>query len=239
MGRTEQFYQEEYSEGFTTDCPSDEALSGLLSQNFLNSAKDFTAYVNVLRMLGLQPGASVLDFGSSWGYGSWQMREAGFRVYSYEVSKPRARYAAVKLACEMLGSLDKLPAAMDCLFSAHVIEHLPNPNLLWELADRVLSPDGLLVCFCPNGSPHLESVYGLHRYDQIWGKVHPLLITPDFLTGASGRHGFVCSVHSTPFAGVSRPPGRQSADGLLGAELLMVAQRRAPGAHLHQASMVR
>src|ERR1039457_6433414 len=36
VGRTEQFYQEEYSEGFTTDCPSDEALSALLSQQFLN-----------------------------------------------------------------------------------------------------------------------------------------------------------------------------------------------------------
>src|SRR5271169_1850277 len=129
----DRFYQEDYRQGFTADCPAPEVLEELKRTGFRYTAKDYTRYVEILRALGLAPGQSVFDFGSSWGYGSWQLARAGFRVYSYEVSRPRACYSAERLGCDVRSPGD-LPEKVDCLFSAHVIEHLVNPRALWEIA---------------------------------------------------------------------------------------------------------
>ena len=87
----ESFYQEEYAQGFTTDVPDDATLSNLISEGFANSEKDYSHYIAVLKAANVTPGQTILDFGSSWGYGSWQLAQAGYRVYSYEISRPRAR----------------------------------------------------------------------------------------------------------------------------------------------------
>ncbi len=211
--QSEALYQQAYTQGFMTDCPTDEQLARLTMNGFRGTEMDFSSYIDLLRSVGLKSGDSILDFGCSWGYGSWQLSRAGFRVYSCEVSKPRAEYAKTKLGCE-LSSAAELPRKVKCLFSAHVIEHLDAPDLIWETARSVLSPDGFIACFCPNGNPELESTYGLHRYDQLWGKVHPLLITPRFLETTSSRHGFTARLQTSPY-GLVRD--------LHGGELCMIA----------------
>src|SRR6266516_28161 len=94
------FYQTRYRQGFTTDCPSDEELKRFLENSFRGSEKDYTSYIEIIKAAGLRRGDIVFDFGCSWGYGSWQFAQAGFRVYSYEISFSRARYAAEKLGCQ-------------------------------------------------------------------------------------------------------------------------------------------
>jgi cyclopropane fatty-acyl-phospholipid synthase-like methyltransferase len=219
-----EFYQELYSEGFTTDCPADEALSRLVANSFSGSEKDFQGYVAVLKALGLEEGDSLMDFGSSWGYGSWQFRQSGFRVVSYEISRPRAEYAKTKLSCDMVESLDDMPERVKCLFSAHVIEHLPNPNVIWEVATKVLTNDGIIVCFCPNGEPARESVKGPESYDKAWGKVHPMLITPKFLQNMSARFGFRAHLYSSPYRADRISDGSIEAE-VTGDELCLVARR--------------
>lgn len=216
---TSAFYQEDYTEGFTTDIPSEAALKRLLETRFQHTEKDFTRYIEILRTHGLSPGDVVVDFGASWGYGSWQMRTAGFEVYSYEISLPRARFAREKLGCKVIDSPSALPTKAHCLFSAHVIEHLTDPNVVWAAGKAVLRDGGFIACFCPNGNPEVEEVVGLARYDQLWGKVHPLLITPRFLQSASARHGFDSKLSTSPYE-VSNPR-------LLGPELCLIARRRA------------
>src|SRR5438105_80138 len=54
--RSAEFYQKDYTQGFTTDCPSDAVLASLIATKFSNSEKDFRAYVEVLRAAGLRPG---------------------------------------------------------------------------------------------------------------------------------------------------------------------------------------
>jgi len=216
------FYQTDYSEGFTTDCPSDDALDAMLKTSFRGLEKDFCRYIRVLRAAGIKDGDSVLDFGCSWGYGSWQLREAGFRVYSYEISRPRAEYARQKLGCTVIESLDTLPETIKCLFSAHVIEHLPDPNLVWQTATRLLDKDGVIVCICPNGDPSRETKAAAGSYDQLWGKVHPLLITPDFLTTTSGRHGWSAHCYTRPFE-LDKIASRSAGGDCSGDELCMVA----------------
>jgi Methyltransferase domain len=220
----EEFYQERYSQGITTDCPSDESLASLIAHRFQGSEKDFRTYMSVIRAAGLSEGDSILDFGASWGYGSWQLSRAGFNVFSLEISAPRAEYAKTKLACNMIASVEELAQPVQCMFSAHVIEHLPDPELIWKVADRVLTDDGVIVCFCPNGEPAREELVGSRQYHHMWGKVHPVLITPGFLRSVSTRHGWTAAIYSNPYQ-----PGRiingQTEDIPTGDELCMIARR--------------
>lgn len=185
-GNAERLYKKEkYRQGFTTTLPQPQALKHLLETRFAGTEKDFRPYIDVLRSL-LPPDAVILDFGCSWGYGSWQMTQAGFSVWSYEISQERAQYAREHLACRMVDNLRALDGSLDCFFSAHVIEHLSDPNVLFAEAARLLAPGGYFLCYCPNGSPNRERAD--RQYHRHWGKVHPLLITPEFIRWACARN---------------------------------------------------
>lgn len=216
------FYQTRYKQDFTTTCPSAKELEKLLETHFHGSPKDYSNYIQVLEAVGLRPGDTILDFGCSWGYGSWQLQKIGFQVYSYEVSKPRATYAATRLGCNMVDDTSQLPT-VKCFFSAHVIEHLPNPNIMWTVANQVLNPGGITVCFTPNGEPHLEHD-AARQYHQLWGNVHPLLLTSRALQEMSHRYGFVPYVFSSPYS-VEKLGLLEQEKTLNGSELLLVALR--------------
>jgi 2-polyprenyl-3-methyl-5-hydroxy-6-metoxy-1,4-benzoquinol methylase len=193
---SDRFYQSDYSQGFTTDCPSDPELETLLRSGFSGSEKCYTRYIDVLQQCGIRPNAAILDFGCSWGYGSWQLSRAGYRVYSYEVSRPRAAFAREKLGCNILMSPSEVPQPVDCLFSAHVIEHLPNPAGMWKLASRVLKPDGKVVAFMPNGDSDCS---GNPDYHQWWGLVHPTMLGRKALMNMAAAHGFAGHAYSGRF----------------------------------------
>lgn len=221
-----EFYQHEYQEGFTTDCPNDNELSVLLARSFGGTEKDYSEYISVVRAAGLRPGQVILDYGCSWGYGSWQFSRAGFNVYSYEVSQLRAAYAASKLNVRTLSDPEKIPEKVDCFFSAHVIEHLPNPRMLWEQAANVLKPDGTVVLFMPNGESSRQETE--KEYHSLWGLVHPLLLSSSALSMMAKEYGFSGNAYSTPFdlgRIADRVCGR-----LNGHELLFVARRATPQA---------
>jgi SAM-dependent methyltransferase len=212
---SDEFYQNDYEQGFTTDCPAPDELDRLKRTSFAGSAKDYSSYIGVLRAAGLEPGSTIFDFGCSWGYGSWQLSRAGYRVFSYEVSRPRARYAAENLDCR-LATPQELKEKVDCFFAAHVIEHLTNPRNLWEIARDVVKPGGKVVLFLPNGEPRREQVYP--AYHKIWGQVHPLLLSPLALTRMGDRYGFSVHCYSSPYNPreiENLAPGQQTGDELL------------------------
>jgi hypothetical protein len=190
------FYQNDYQQGFTTDCPAPDELTRMMDCRFAGTAKDYSTYISVLLAMGLGPGSSIFDFGCSWGYGSWQLSQAGYRVHAWELSVPRARYAAEKLQCQ-LSPPEKLPEKMDCFFSAHVVEHLTNPRLLWQIARDVLKPGGTIVTFLPNGDPSIEQINP--NFHKLWGQVHPLLLSPLALKRMGEFHGFSTRCFSSPY----------------------------------------
>jgi predicted RNA-binding Zn-ribbon protein involved in translation (DUF1610 family) len=188
-GKVQDLYVEEsYRQGFTTALPSPEELAALLSRNFSGHGNHYGRFIAAIQALDLPRDARVVDFGSSWGYGSWQLRQAGFSAFSYEIGRDRAQFARDRLGCTMVDDLRTLDGTIDCFFSAHVIEHLPDPNIIFAEAAKLLVPGGSLICFCPNGSPTREKLDA--NYDRYWGQVHPLLITPEFMKWACKRHGF-------------------------------------------------
>lgn len=219
-GKTEEFYQRDYHQGLTSECPSQSELDALIETAFRGSEKDFTAYLKVLEAVGLKPGSVVMDYGSSWGYGSWQLKRAGYRVYSYEISRSRSEYARRRLGCEVLTAPSACPEKVDTFFSAHVIEHLPNPNIVWQIARLVLKPTGNVVLFMPNGDPALEQ--RCRDYHKIWGLVHPLVLSARALEAMAKAHGFSGHAYTSPYD--LDQIREQRAGTLNGDELLYVAR---------------
>ncbi|MHC5765033.1 MAG: class I SAM-dependent methyltransferase [Nostoc sp.] len=174
-----EYYQNEYSLGFTTDLPDAESLEKLLKSNFENHEKSYKDIINLLK--SVYPNKNKLvDFGCSWGYGSWQFKKADFLVLSYEISKPRADFAAKYLGINMIDISNTLnDNKIDIFFSNHVLEHVPSPSETIALAKKILKPDGIFVAITPNGSDsyRINDYTGWHS---LWGQNHPNHLSDTF-----------------------------------------------------------
>jgi len=179
------FYQEDYTQEMTTEMPGREHLDGMLRDSFVGTEKDYSSYLRLLEVLGCRPGDRLLDFGGSWGYGSWQFRKAGYQPVCYEISRPRAEYARRELGIDAYHRLEQLPeGGFDIFFSAHVFEHLPSVEKGFELAKSKLRKGGLFVAFTPNGSQAYRDRCP-EGWQQLWGFLHP-----NFLDEAYYRRHF-------------------------------------------------
>lgn len=175
----ESYYQEEYQLGFTTDMPDAATLDQLKASGFRGTGKDFSDRLDLLRQLGATPGQRLLDFGCSWGYGSWQFQQAGYQVQAYEISKPRGDYARAMLGVNVTADLGEIGDGFDVFFSAHVLEHVPNPAETIKFALSRLKPGGLFVALTPNGSLQHRGAEP-HGWHQAWGLNHPNMLDEVF-----------------------------------------------------------
>lgn len=179
------FYQEEYTQGFTTDCPNDDKLNELISNNFRNTEKDYSKIIEILNILDLKSNtnvSSLFDYGCSWGYGSYQLKKI-FNVKSYEISVPRAKYASDKLNVNIineseLDSLKNNDKKLDFFLMSHVLEHVPNPSETLDLGLKLLKKGGYMVSFTPNGSMENRKIN--LKWSKLWGMVHPNFIDEKF-----------------------------------------------------------
>ena len=194
---SDRYYQTAYRRGFTTDVPSEGELKRLLSMKFVGTEKHFGERIAVLKALGVQPGARILDFGCSWGYGTWQLRDAGFDAIGYEVSRDRAEYARTRLSVPLVEDPWVEHGVYDVVFSSHVIEHVPSPVEVLLKARTALRAGGLWVSFCPNGSEDFHRAKP-HNYHQLWGLDHPCF--PDDHFFEKQLNGLPMLISSTPCA---------------------------------------
>lgn len=192
----QRFYQTNYTQGFTTQVPDESQLNHYLETDFAGSDNDFKTYLRVLEAAGVNAGASLLDYGCSWGYGSWQFATAGYDVTAFEISQPRCEFARTHLKVDAKNSLVEVQGYFDVIFSSHVIEHLPSVSEFLTFCHQHLKPNGLLITVTPNGS---EAFRRLNRrsYKQLWGLVHPQLLDELFYkTYFKNKNLFLTS---TPF----------------------------------------
>lgn len=220
--RNAAFYQEEYQEGYTTSCPDADILARLIQTGFAGSDRDMTLRLQVLRSLGVKPGAKILDFGASWGYGTWQMRAAGYDASGYEISRPRARFAREKLQVIVHDELDAICGGFDIIFSSHVLEHVPSPRKAVEDCMARLRPGGLFVAFTPNGAlARLRSDPKSFRAH--WGRVHPCLLDEVFWARLAGKRKWFASTDPYNLQAIMDWRQRKTdSSQLKGAELLLV-----------------
>jgi len=226
------FYQADYKQGFTTDMPSEEALARLRSTKFAGHEKSYAHLIELLKRLGVTPGARIYDYGCSWGFGSWQFMEAGYEVRAFEISGPRAEYARSRLSVECdedivdVAKRTDLRRTFDVFFSNHVMEHVPRPHDAISLAQALVKPGGLFVSVTPNGSLVYRAA-APSAWHKSWGKVHPNLLSDVFWRSAFGTH----TDHLIrSLAGCSSDveawtrSGGQVVEQLIGPELLCVAR---------------
>jgi 2-polyprenyl-3-methyl-5-hydroxy-6-metoxy-1,4-benzoquinol methylase len=220
------FYEEDYSQGFTTDMPDRGELEALTAQAFAGTEKDYTTYVAVLEALGCRAGSRVLDFGCSWGYGSWQLAEAGYRVEAFEISTTRCAYARKELAVDAHDTLSELRGPYNVFFSAHVLEHVPSVADVIAFAQRVLAPEGLFVAFTPNASrPFREA--NPSAWHQSWGLVHPQILDDVFYEQAFDSSPYLLASAPYDLENIGSWSGMKPRKlGMSGPELLAAAPAR-------------
>ena len=179
------FYQHAYKQaGLTTDLPDAATLKTLIQTGFRDSGKDFSRVIELLRILAVKPGARILDFGANWGYGVWQLREAGFDAIGYELSQPRAVYSK-HLGVEVFTEWSAIVrhGCFDVVFSSHVLEHTPDPAEALQRQCEILASGGILIAYTPNGSAQFFEAYP-SAFHKLWGRVHPVILDEVFVRKA-------------------------------------------------------
>ncbi len=188
----EKFYNFFYKQGTSTQVPSDACLAQLLELDFVGSDRDYARYVALLKSQSIVPAAKIFDFGASWGYGSYQLARAGYDVQVYEIARDRRAYAINKLGMRHIDKPFAIVAghplynSFDCFFSAHVLEHVPAPSRIIDLAWNCLRPGGMFVAVTPNGSDAYRT-YDRQSWRRMWGGVHPNYLDDVFYNAQFAR----------------------------------------------------
>jgi SAM-dependent methyltransferase len=191
------FYQEGYDEpGITTELPTDHVLEGFLATNFKGSPKDFSYHIDIFKSLGLKPGNKLLDFGANWGYATYQFKKAGFDTDAFELSRPRAAFGK-KLGVEISTKYPEMNGEYDMVYSCHVLEHVPNPLESIQKMLEMVKVGGLVVGHTPNGSPSFRKK-NPKLFHRTWGRVHPVLLSDQFVSTNFGGHQVYVSSDDRP-----------------------------------------
>jgi SAM-dependent methyltransferase len=165
-----------------------------------------------------------MDFGCSWGYGSYQLQQAGFSVEAFEISRPRANYAREKLGISTVELEDIAPESCDVFLSCHVIEHVPSVENMLALGERALRPGGLFIAFTPNGSTthRNRNPEGWHRS---WGGVHPQLIDDVYIQRMGDLRPCIVATFPYPLETLQHWDGSRTVLSMTGHELMLAFRK--------------
>lgn len=188
----QKFYQKAYTKlhrSTATDLPNPRDISTKIESILRDGNRDFSHYICLMRELNLN---SVLDYGCSWGYGTYQFQEAGMDAYGYEISTPRMEFGIKNLNVRLYDDLKTLKSEIpefDVVFCSHVIEHFPNPRLALDDFRKLVKPNGWLMIAVPNCGGKLAT-----KLKGNWGpfssSMHPLSFTSEYFRRALPQHGF-------------------------------------------------
>ena len=122
------FYQNNYHESTVTDLPVESEIPHHITNKFKDVGRDLTIHLKTIK--AIVPSGKLLDYGSSWGYCVYQFREAGYDACGFEISQTRVEYGRQMLQVELCDSIVSFPdASFDIIYSAHCLEHIPNPDI--------------------------------------------------------------------------------------------------------------
>lgn len=215
------FYQSAYRDPTATDLPDPADLPTHIATNFASIARDLTPHIELIRTL--TKSGRVLDYGCSWGYGPYQLQGAGYEVLGYEISAPRAEYGRRHLSVDITPSLDAVPSgSFDVIYSAHVLEHIPDPKIAFRDFQRLLKRDGVLVLYVPNAGSNAARRLGT-AWGPMIGEKHVLALTAEFFERNLTPYGFRLLFNSAPYDEPARP--LSESPPLEGEELLVIGRR--------------
>jgi 2-polyprenyl-3-methyl-5-hydroxy-6-metoxy-1,4-benzoquinol methylase len=221
-GESAGFYQKNYRQENVTDLPPEEDIPLHIAHHFKSVGRDLTTHLKTIRAMVLA--GSILDYGCSWGYGVYQFSQAGYQATGFEISRPRVDYGRRALKVDLTSDIDTLPSkGFDAIYSAHVLEHLPDPKASLMAFQRLLRPGGKLFLYVPNCSGDQANRLGV-KWGQMINEKHVLALTAEFFHHNLPKHGFSTEFSSSPY----REPPRSYEKGWdpSGEELLVVGTLR-------------
>ena len=169
----QQYYQESYAPSYSeetlsiAELPSDAELLRMMSENFHEKRNHAPFVEAVLKSTK----GKVLDFGCSWGYSVFHLKQAGYDAEGFEIAKPRAEFGR-KIGVHIHYQLHTIGHDLDLVMSNHTIEHLPIISEFVSLSASRLKRDGIFLAFCPNGSPEYR-IREPKIFHVNWGFLHP------------------------------------------------------------------
>lgn len=223
------FYNTSYTEsdGITTELPNEKLLEQWLREGFAGSAKDMRHHIAVIESLcGDLKELKIVDYGANWGYGSYQFKQKGMIVDSYELATARAEFGK-KLNIDIKTEESKITSNNDIFYSSHVIEHLPSIPKMLALARRSLSKDGYFIAFCPNGSNEFRSLHH-HNFHRAWGLVHPNYLSADYYRYIFKDNPYYISSNPYALKAISQLQNQQLIGDLRGEELMVISKINTP-----------
>jgi hypothetical protein len=114
IGHNRRFYQKAYRQSMAPKSPEQQIHPHKLFQHGLLNISGRIALLQTI-----MPAGRVLDYGSSWGYGTYQLQAAGYDAVGYEVSRPRAELARKRLGVPTITDfceLDDQSGTFDTIF---------------------------------------------------------------------------------------------------------------------------
>jgi 2-polyprenyl-3-methyl-5-hydroxy-6-metoxy-1,4-benzoquinol methylase len=221
------FYQTEYQESdeLTTHLPDALLLEKIKIDRFTYGNKNADRFLDLFaRLFPEEKSLRIIDYGSSWGYTSYQFKQAGHQVQGYEISKPRATYGIKNLEVDICLDEKMLRKENHIFFSYHVIEHHPDIASMINLAKSLLKDGGYFIAFSPNGSLPFrhKNKEIFHRF---WGKVHPNFMNADFYKYIFQDQPYYITSNPVIYENIHPLQMQQSViDDLSGVELLVIAK---------------
>ena len=157
----------------------------------------------VEKLTGLKNGR-LLDYGAGTGHFARLMKTRGWSVTAIE-KNGKARELALKefgfemLPVEALSTIkDK---ELDVVTMWHVMEHIQEPDKMWDELHRILDDRGIAIIAVPNSAS-----YDALKYKEYWAAYdvprHLWHFTPSTIVQWGEKHGFVLDGQYTmPFDG--------------------------------------
>jgi 2-polyprenyl-3-methyl-5-hydroxy-6-metoxy-1,4-benzoquinol methylase len=197
------FYQRAYRQDNVTDLPREEDIPLHIADRFANVGRDLTTHLKTIR--AMVPQGSILDYGCSWGYCVHQFSQAGYKATGFEVSIPRVEYGRRALKQNLTAEIAALPGKdFDAVYSAHVLEHIPDPKNCLATFQRLLKPGGKLFLYVPNCSGDHAKRLGV-KWGPMINEKHLLALTAEFFHRNLPKHGFSTEFSSSPYKNPPQP----------------------------------
>jgi 2-polyprenyl-3-methyl-5-hydroxy-6-metoxy-1,4-benzoquinol methylase len=227
------FYRNRYREGLVTELPDRREPRAAMELLPDEAARWFAPKLAVLR--ALVPAGRVLDYGSSWGYCTLQLKATGYDAVGFEISKPRANFGNARLGLNILhdpDALERYAGYFDVILASHVLEHLPSLFGVFDRFRLLLKPTGALLVFVPNCEGRNARKLGA-RWGPMCCEKHPLAFEASFFEGILPQHGFpsvgtFSDPYDPPVIARLLAASRRASGDLSGDELMVWAQKMSP-----------
>ena len=134
-------------------------------------------------ILGLPPGAMVLDYGSGSGEFLAEGKRAGWEMLGVEPGQAYASYARATHGVNVLDALPDGAGPFDAITSHHVFEHLRDPLGVLRKLVAALAPEGVIYLSVPDMGPSGKPAFERLHFAHIHGFVPATL---DLLAAQAG-----------------------------------------------------